>query len=442
MRRRVRDHGAEAPDGPVEQKAPSTLRVLMSNPLYRGVTVAEFLSALGVSAAAPQIASFLVKELDASLGAAGLYYLTSLAAPVVGYLVGARSDRTGRRMGLFRLCAAAGFFGWLGVAASTHLWMPFVIGVVLLGFAGAAGSQLFAAMHDEMTRKPSPANDGIVSIARMAMTSGWVIGPAAGTLVASHFGLREMLVATALCCGAQIIPLGTLKVAGPEPSKTLSDGEGALRGAGEPGIRAMSGLLIFTGLYLCVYAGEPVKYAYLPIYMDEQLHFAPGVRSAIIGIQPLVELALMPLVVMLARRTGAMWLMAGAAACGVAANLCFATMTSSAGLFAGQVLMGAVWAVFASLGIVVAQRLLPTAVATASAIFLSSPALSSALGGLAGGLGATAFGLPHVFFLPMAFGMIAVVGYLIMASSPKRQRPGTSTPVPNPLPAGASTGSE
>ncbi|MFD7769216.1 MFS transporter [Streptomyces sp. NPDC059787] len=379
------------------------------------------------------MASFLVKELDASLGVAGLYYLTSLAAPVVGYAVGARSDRTGRRMGLFRLCAAAGFVGWIGVAASTRLWMPFVIGVVLLGFAGAAGSQLFAAMHDEMTRRPSAANDGVVSIARMAMTSGWVIGPAAGTLVADHFGLREMLVATAVCCGAQIIPLGALKVAGPERATNPAGGEDTGGGAGKPGFRAMSGLLVFTGLYLCVYAGEPVKYAYLPIYMDEQLHFAAEVRSAVIGIQPLVELVLMPFVVMLAPRTGALWLMAGAAGCGVAANICFATMTSSVGLFAGQVLMGAVWAVFASLGIVVAQRLLPTAVATASAIFLSSPALSSALGGLAGGLGATAFGLPHVFFLPMSFGLIAVVGYIVMANSSNRRRSDATSPASDPL---------
>ncbi|MEU6456527.1 hypothetical protein [Streptomyces sp. NPDC047065] len=51
----------------VKPKAPSSLRVLRGNPLYRGVTVAEFLSALGVSAAALQIASFLVKEMDASL---------------------------------------------------------------------------------------------------------------------------------------------------------------------------------------------------------------------------------------------------------------------------------------------------------------------------------------------------------------------------------------
>jgi MFS transporter, SET family, sugar efflux transporter len=79
--------------------------------------------------------------------------------------------------------------------------------------------------------------------------------------------------------------------------------------------------------------------------------------------------------------------------------------------------MGGVWGVFAALGIIVAQKLLPTAIATASAIFISSTAISSALGGLTGGLGAAAVGLPHVFLVPAAFALAAVVGLALMARS-------------------------
>jgi SET family sugar efflux transporter-like MFS transporter len=113
-------------------------------------------------------------------------------------------------------------------------------------------------------------------------------------------------------------------------------------------------------------------------------------------------------------------LMVLGAAFGVAANLCFATTGTAAGLFAGQILMGGVWGIFAALGIIVAQRLLPTAVATASAIFLSSTALASALGGAAGGLGAAAIGLPKVFFIPAALGLVAVLGLGVMARRSER----------------------
>jgi SET family sugar efflux transporter-like MFS transporter len=104
-----------------------------------------------------------------------------------------------------------------------------------------------------------------------------------------------------------------------------------------------------------------------------------------------------------------------AAAMGVFANLCFALWSSAAGMFAGQILMGGVWGIFMVLGIIVAQRLLPNAVATASAIFMSSTALASALGGIASGFGVAFLGLPHVFLLPALFAGIAVIGLALMA---------------------------
>ena len=131
------------------------------------------------------------------------------------------------------------------------------------------------------------------------------------------------------------------------------------RDTSRPPLRAMLPLLMFTGLYVCVYAGESVKYAFLPIYMHEQLRLAAGVSGAVIGIQPLIELLIMPFSVILARRIGYLRLMAIAAGLGVGANICFAPTGSAAGMFAGQILMGGVWGIFAALGIIVAQRLLP-----------------------------------------------------------------------------------
>ncbi len=390
----------------------SALRLTLASPLYRGATIAVFLSALGFSAAAPQIALFLVNDLHASLTAAGLFYLTNLTAPVAGYLVGRRSDRTGRRLGLFRVCAVAGAVGWLGIAYSTQLWMPYVISAVIGAFGGAATSQLFAAIHDEQQAHPHPSNDGVVAVVRMALTGGWVVGPVAGSFLAAQTSLRTMLVATAVCTLVQVLPLGTHRTpvaASPGPS---SESTGH-----SPGLRAMAPLLAFTTLYVLVYAGEPIKYAYLPIYMHDQLHLAAGLSGAVIGIQPLVEIVLMPVAVLVARRTGMMRLMVAGAGFGVAANLCFALTGTAAGLFAGQIFMGAVWGIFAALGIIVAQRLLPTAVATASAIFLSCTALASAFGGAAGGIGAAAIGLPHVFLIPAALGLLAVAGLAVMARS-------------------------
>lgn len=368
-----------------------------------------FLSGLGTSAAAPQIVLFLVKELGASLPLAGFYYLTSLAAPVAGYLVGRYSDRTGIRLGLFRLCAVAGFLGWAGVALSTSVWMPFVIAIALLAVAGATASQIFAAVHDELSSKPHHANEDVVAIIRMALTGGWIVGPVLGAWVAATYGLRPMIWMTAICTLLQIVPLGTLN-----PTMQVKH-ESSHEPAKHTRLRAMLPLLAFTGLFVLVYAGEPVKYGFLLIYMEEHLKLSPPVRGAVIGIQPFIELFIMPFSIRLGRRFGDVKMMSVAAAFGVGANLCFALWPSAAGMFAGQILMGGVWGIFMVLGILVAQRLLPDAVATASAIFMSSTALASAVGGVAGGLGVAALGLPNVFLLPALFACLAMVGLGWMA---------------------------
>jgi MFS transporter, SET family, sugar efflux transporter len=403
---------------------PSAARSVRASPLYRGATLALFLSGLGTSAAAPQITLFLVNDLHVSLTTAGLFYLTNITAPLAGYLIGARSDRTGKRLGLFRWCALAGSLGWVAMALADRVWMPFVISAVVLAFSGAASSQLFAAVHDDLRTTASPVADGVVSIVRMALTAGWVVGPVLGSILATAAGSRVMLTATGACALAQIIPMGFAHT-GPARrgsarpgAETVSATEvQAERLAQRPKLREMLPLLAFTGLYVFVYAGEPIKYGYLPIYMRDDMHLPTVVSGAVIGIQPLIELILMPVAVIVARRIGMMRLMIFGAAFGVGANLCFALTGDAAGMFAGQILMGGVWGVFAGLGIIVAQRLLSRAVATASAVFMSSTAIASALGGLTGSLGVSVLGLPHVFFAPALYGLIATSGIAVMSRS-------------------------
>jgi MFS transporter, SET family, sugar efflux transporter len=395
----------------------SAARSVWASPLYRGATAALFLSGLGTSAAAPRITLFLVSDLHLSLATAGLFYLTNITAPLAGYLIGARSDRSGKRLGLFRWCALAGFLGWVAMALADQAWMPFAISAVVLAFSGAAASQLFAAVHDDLEATASPVADGVVSIVRMALTAGWVAGPVLGSILAAAAGTRVMLAATGACALAQIVPFGFARTRPARPGVRTASEPRAGRLSRRPKLREMLPLLAFTGLYVLVYAGEPIKYGYLPIYLRDGLHLPTAVSGAVIGIQPLTELILMPVAVVAARRIGLMHLMIAGAGFGVGANLCFALTGDAAGMFAGQILMGGVWAVFAALGIIVAQRLLPQAVATASAIFISSTAIASALGGLTGSLGVSVLGLPHVFFAPALYGIIAASGIAVMSRS-------------------------
>src|ERR1700733_4505804 len=263
---------------------PSAVRAVWNSPLYRGGTAALFLAGLGTSAAAPQITLFLVDDLHVSLTTAGLYYLTNITAPVAGYLIGARSDRPGRRLGFFRLCALAGFLGWVAMALADRLWMPFVISALILAFSGAAGSQLFAAVHDDLAATASPVGDGVISIVRMALTAGLVVGPVAGSLLATAAGPRAMFAATGLCTLAQIVPLGFTRTRSARPHAQTTTAAPAAHPERlmrrSPHVRAMLPLLAFTGLYVLVYAGEPIKYGYLTIYMHNDMHLPSAARSS------------------------------------------------------------------------------------------------------------------------------------------------------------------
>ena len=212
------------------------------------------------------------------------------------------------------------------MALADQVWAPFAISAVVLAFSGAAGSQLFAAVHDDLQTTATPWPTGSSPSYGWVLTAGWVVGPVLGSILATAAGSRVMLAATGFCALAQIVPMGFARTGSAQPGAHTAPASEVQAGriAHRPKLRKMLPLLVFTGLYVFVYAGEPIKYGYLPIYMRDDLRMLTTVSGAVIGIQPLIELILMPVAVVVARRIGMMHLMILGAACGVGANLCFA----------------------------------------------------------------------------------------------------------------------
>ena len=81
---------------------------MLRSRLYRRATLSLFFAGLGISIAMPQLSLFLVEDLHASLPVAGLFFLTNLAAPVLGFAVGRWSDRLPDRLFLYRIGAVVG----------------------------------------------------------------------------------------------------------------------------------------------------------------------------------------------------------------------------------------------------------------------------------------------------------------------------------------------
>jgi SET family sugar efflux transporter-like MFS transporter len=391
-------------------RSESALTIVVQSRFYRSAFLSLLIAGIGVSAATPQLTLFLVRDLGAPLPVAGLYYITNLAAPVAGYLVGRLSDRSHDRLLWFRICALIGTAAWLAMAAANTVWLPFVISAVALSIAGGSMAQLFAACRDELSRHPTKAENGVVATVRMAFTTGWILGPVFGSWFGGVFGLRALLVATAVCTFAQLIPLGRQRV---ERYQNLAM---PARPASRRQIDHLMPLLVFTAVCVLAMTGDTIKFGYLPIYMAEQLHVSDSVRGAVIGVQPLLELLLLPVVARLADRFGPMLVMTGGAALGLAGNLAYATSTSVGGLFLGQALTAGLWACVGALGVSIAQQLYPEGVGTASGIFLSAIPLGSAIGGTIGGIGVAAIGLPHVFFVPAVLTTFAMVAFGVLTA--------------------------
>ena len=114
-------------------------------------------------------------------------------------------------------------------------------------------------------------------------------------------GDGPLLLATAVLTVGQIVPLGFQRVAR-YVSSPLTRPEGAGTGAAPPAPRGAARavdsrvpLFVFVGCCVLVMHGDTIKFAYLPLYMANQLGISDTLRGAVIAIQPLAELALMPL---------------------------------------------------------------------------------------------------------------------------------------------------
>lgn len=372
--------------------------------------MALFISGLGVSSTTPQLTLFLVDDLGASVPVAGLYYLTNFIAPIAGYWLGSLSDRQSDRLVLYRICSAIGAVAWLGMAMATQVWMPFVIAACALSISGGSMGLLFAAVRDELSRTGSRSADRVISAIRMAFTAGWILGPVLGSWFGAAYGLRSLLLITAGITAAQMLPLGFQRVprfTGVSRTVPTDAVEVTPRPRENP---SRAPLYLFVLCCVLVMNSDTVKFAFLPIYMANDLGLSDTLRGAVIAIQPLLELALMPLFALLADRVGALRVVTLGAAFGVAANVAYATSEHVAGLFVGQILMSALWAAMAGLGVSVAQQLYPYGVGLASSVFMSSIMLAGGLGGLIGGLGSALLGVPHVFYVSAALGLIGTLG--------------------------------
>lgn len=396
----------------MQTRPPSTVRLVLRSGVYRRATLSLFFGGLGISIAMPQLSLFLVQDLNASLPVAGLFFLTNLAAPVFGFLVGSWSDRLTDRLLLFRVGAVVGLLGWVLMAFATQVWMAFAVNLVVIGFAGATSSLIFAAVRDQLTHVPTGADNRVMSTVRLGFSLGFVTGPIVGSVVGGTAGLRVTLIVAGVCTLLQAAPMIGQRVERARPTAVRTPEARGAESSGEP---SLAPLLTFLGLGVLAMCGDTIKFAYLPLYMELQLGTPDWLRGVVISTQSVGMLIFIPIAGVLADRFGAHRLVVGSVLLGVLANLGFMIGGSELVLIGSTLLNSAMWATLGGIGITVAQDLHPSGIGLASSLYFSAIRFAGAVGGIAGGLGVGWFGVPGVFVVPAALCLLSAAGLLVLA---------------------------
>jgi SET family sugar efflux transporter-like MFS transporter len=402
------------PEHAVATRSSSTLGLVLGSRLYRRAMASLFFAGLGISVAMPQLSLFLVQDLGASLPVAGFFFLTNLAAPVLGFVVGRWSDRLADRLWLFKVGAVVGLVGWVMMAFTTEVWMAFVVNLIVLGFAGATSSLIFAAVRDQLTHAPTGAGNRVMSTVRLGFSLGFITGPVLGSVLGGVAGLRLTLIASGVCTVLQAVPMIGQTVTRAVPDKVVP--LGGVRGRNIARPTNLLPLLTFLGLCVLAMCGDTIRFAYLPIYMEMQLGTPDWLRGVVISAQSVGMLVFIPIMGVLADRFGAHRLVVVNVLLGAGANLGFMAAGSEFALIAATVLHSAMWATLGAIAITAAQDLYPSGIGLASSLYFSAVRFSAAIGGIAGALGVGWFGVPGVFLVPAVLCIVAAIGLLIQAT--------------------------
>jgi SET family sugar efflux transporter-like MFS transporter len=362
-------------------------------PAYRIVLLFMVLMSLGFSASLPLIALYLVRDVGVGLSTAALFF-TGMALPglVLGVLIGRRSDRWRSRLPFIRGATLWVGVGWFVLAFSPAPWLTLAVGAVFLSLGGALTGQLYATLHDVMTRDGEPQPQRINTTIRTGWSFGFVFGPLVGGVLATVAGFRDVFVVTGCLSLLCLLLLRGRGLAVPVPARPAAPEEAGGRATLLP--------LAFIGLCALVLSGQTIRNTYLPIHVTAHLGGSVATFGTLMAVSPVVELVALPLAGVLADRLGLGRLIAGGLVIAAIEYVCVASSTALWQLYATQAVDACVVAVVLGLGMTYAQRLSPERPGAVSSLFASAFNVSGIVGGLIGGAAVPVLGVPHVFFLP------------------------------------------
>jgi SET family sugar efflux transporter-like MFS transporter len=385
---------------------------VLRDPLYRAFFLVPLVVQVGVGAAFPFVSLWAARVLGADPTRIGLLFTVSgLAGVASTVLIGAATDRTGRRVGWLLAIQALAVAAWVGMAFTTS----YTGAITLNTLASIGGSTLvFALLGDWLRHRREPRAAEVHSTVRFALALGFLAGPMLGGLLAGRLGFSVLFLATALAMAVGLLSTLRWFHDAPPSEAPLTDAK--------PRSGSTWPFVLYTLGSVIAFAALPSRFILIPLFVTDRLGATIEMVGLLFTFAVVCELPLFLLVGRLVQRFGAVRLLAA----GFGAQVLYFTGLTLATefwqLIAIEPLFAFTVATTANIGMLYVQDLLPrrtgAAVASSGAAFQLGPVLSAPLLGYL----STELGWSGAFFVSAAFSLLGGSIFLLSARAARTLR--------------------
>ncbi len=353
-----------------------------------------FLTGIASALQTPTLSLFLETEVKVRPALVGLFFTGSAVIGIlVSQFLAGRSDKQGDRKSLIFLCCMLGALGFTLFAWSRNYYLLLLVGVLLTSFGSTANPQMFALAREHADRTGREAVM-FTSIMRAQVSLAWVIGPPIAFALALGFGFKVMYLA-----GAAAFVLCGLLVWKRLPSMPKTAATNAPLAA--PRQHRRDSLLLFVACTL-MWTANSMYLINMPLYVVHELRLPERLAGILMGVAAGLEIPIMLIAGMVAKRCGKRCLMRGAVVAGVLFYCGLLFITGSWPLIALQLLNAAFIGVLAGIGMLYFQDLMPGQAGTATTLFTNTIRVGWVIAGAIAGAVAEIWNYHAVFYAALA----------------------------------------
>ena len=351
----------------------------------------------------PTLSLFLSNELHATPFRVGAFFtVNAVTGIIVSFLLARRSDKQGDRRHLLMLCCLMALGNAVVFAFTRSYWVLITLGLILSAFSTVVMPQIFALAR-EYADHTSREVVMFSSLMRAQMSLAWVIGPPVSFALALNYGFITLyLVAACLF----ILALGFIRFTLPSVPKVFPPADiarSAVTGWRNTQVRSLFIASVLMWICNLMYIID------MPLYISNTLGMPKKMAGIFMGTAAGLEIPVMLLAGLLARRIGKRPLVRLAVIAGALfypGMLIFHTVES---MLALQLLNAIFIGIVAGLVMLWFQDLMPGKAGAATTMFTNSVSTGMIFAGVLQGVFSDRFGHQAIYWLASGLMLLALV---------------------------------